>query len=95
TVSPSSTTVPTPSSVPAAKTIPAGSGTTPKSPSSPVRDARKGKGVCVNIRTPQPQQANTNVLKDTLNRFKVRGFGSLLEAETKADTKHDIGPTCR
>ncbi|GJW68979.1 hypothetical protein Tco_0123403 [Tanacetum coccineum] len=33
--------------------------------------------------------------EDTLNRFKVRGFGSLLEAGTKADTKHDIGPTCR
>ncbi|GJW86242.1 hypothetical protein Tco_0161582 [Tanacetum coccineum] len=35
-----------------------------------------------------------NVSEDTLNRFKVRGFGSLLEAGTKADTKHDIGPTC-
>ncbi|GKE74191.1 hypothetical protein Tco_1536232 [Tanacetum coccineum] len=52
TVSPSSTTVPTPSSVPAADTIPAGSGTTPESPSSPVRDARKGKGVAVNEPTP-------------------------------------------
>ncbi|GKD12865.1 hypothetical protein Tco_1197272, partial [Tanacetum coccineum] len=31
---------------------------------------------------------------DTLNRFKIRGFGILLEACTKADTKHDIGPTC-
>ncbi|GJV76599.1 hypothetical protein Tco_1508183 [Tanacetum coccineum] len=36
-----------------------------------------------------------NVSEDTLNHFKVRGFGSLLEAGTKADTKHDIGPTCR
>ncbi|GKA06828.1 ribonuclease H-like domain-containing protein, partial [Tanacetum coccineum] len=43
TVSPSSTTVPTPSSIPAAAPFPAGSGTTPESPSSPVRDARKGK----------------------------------------------------
>ncbi|GKF48539.1 hypothetical protein Tco_0141790, partial [Tanacetum coccineum] len=51
-VSPSSTTVPTSSSVPAAKTIPAGSGTTPKSTSSPVRDARKGKGVTVDEPTP-------------------------------------------
>ncbi|GKB96162.1 hypothetical protein Tco_0982299 [Tanacetum coccineum] len=33
-----------------------------------------------------------NVSEDTLNRFKVRGFGSLLEAGTKADTKHDLGP---
>ncbi|GKC98726.1 hypothetical protein Tco_1169001, partial [Tanacetum coccineum] len=32
---------------------------------------------------------------NTLNRFKMRGFGDLLEACTKADTKHDIGPTCR
>ncbi|GJS70057.1 hypothetical protein Tco_0702898 [Tanacetum coccineum] len=32
-----------------------------------------------------------NVSEDTLNRFKVRGFGSLLEAGTKADTKHDTG----
>nr|GEX98387.1 hypothetical protein [Tanacetum cinerariifolium] len=36
-----------------------------------------------------------NVSKDMFNRFKVRGFGSLLEAGTKADTKHDIEPTCR
>nr|GEV04540.1 putative reverse transcriptase domain-containing protein [Tanacetum cinerariifolium] len=36
-----------------------------------------------------------NVSEDTLNRFKVRGFGSLLEAGIKADTKHDIGSTCR
>ncbi|GJU58527.1 hypothetical protein Tco_1236293 [Tanacetum coccineum] len=43
TVYPSSTTVPTTSSVSAAAPIPAGIGTTPKSPSSPVRDARKGK----------------------------------------------------
>nr|GEX28007.1 hypothetical protein [Tanacetum cinerariifolium] len=34
-----------------------------------------------------------NVAEDTLNRFKVRGFGSLLEAGTKVDTKYDIGPT--
>ncbi|GJZ59025.1 hypothetical protein Tco_0614841, partial [Tanacetum coccineum] len=46
TVSPSSTTIPTPSSVPAAE------GTTPESPSSPVRDARKGKGVAVDESTP-------------------------------------------
>ncbi|GJU95531.1 ribonuclease H-like domain-containing protein [Tanacetum coccineum] len=52
TVFPSSTTVPTPSFVPAAETIPAGSGTTPESPSSPVRDARKGKGVAVDEPTP-------------------------------------------
>ncbi|GKD11372.1 hypothetical protein Tco_1191057 [Tanacetum coccineum] len=47
TVSPGSTTVPTSSFVPAAETIPARSGTTTATPSSPVRDARKGKGVAV------------------------------------------------
>ncbi|GJZ17252.1 hypothetical protein Tco_0553375 [Tanacetum coccineum] len=52
TVSPGSTTVPTSSSVPAAATIPASSGTTPETPSSPVRDARKGKGVAVEEPTP-------------------------------------------
>ncbi|GJU50360.1 hypothetical protein Tco_1219915 [Tanacetum coccineum] len=52
TISPGSTTVPTSSSVPAAETIPASSGTTPETPSSPVRDARKGKGVAVEEPTP-------------------------------------------
>ncbi|GKC78501.1 hypothetical protein Tco_1129275 [Tanacetum coccineum] len=52
TVSPGSTTVPTSSSVPAAETIPARSGTTTATPSSPVRDARKGKGVAVEEPTP-------------------------------------------
>ncbi|GKD10413.1 hypothetical protein Tco_1190098 [Tanacetum coccineum] len=51
-VSPGSTTIPTSSFVPAAKTIPANSGTTPKTPSSPLRDARKGKGVAVEEPTP-------------------------------------------
>ncbi|GJV39033.1 hypothetical protein Tco_1417473, partial [Tanacetum coccineum] len=40
----SSTTVPTTNYVPAAAPIPASSGTSPESPSSPERDARKGKG---------------------------------------------------
>ncbi|GKG08400.1 hypothetical protein Tco_0334232, partial [Tanacetum coccineum] len=52
TVSPGSTTVPTSSSVPAAETIPASHGTTPETPSSPVREARKGKGVAVEEPTP-------------------------------------------
>ncbi|GJX68439.1 hypothetical protein Tco_0304166 [Tanacetum coccineum] len=47
-----STTVPTSSSVPAAKIIPASSGTTPETPSSPIRDARKGKGVAIEEPTP-------------------------------------------
>ncbi|GJZ53400.1 putative ribonuclease H-like domain-containing protein [Tanacetum coccineum] len=42
-VSPGSTTVPSSSSVPVAAIIPASSGTTLDTPSSPVRDARKGK----------------------------------------------------
>ncbi|GJU39491.1 hypothetical protein Tco_1192448 [Tanacetum coccineum] len=57
TVYPSSTTVPTTSSDPAAAPIPAGGSTTPESPSSPVRDARKGKGVAVD--KPSPTQHKT------------------------------------
>ncbi|GKF97579.1 hypothetical protein Tco_0293400, partial [Tanacetum coccineum] len=57
TVSPGSTTVPTSSSIPATKPIPARSGTTTATPSSPVRDARKGKGVVVE--EPTPTQAKT------------------------------------
>ncbi|GJZ97578.1 hypothetical protein Tco_0670031 [Tanacetum coccineum] len=49
TIFPGSTTVPTSSSVPA---VAAGSRTTPETPSSPVRDARKGKGVAVEEPTP-------------------------------------------
>ncbi|GKA54479.1 hypothetical protein Tco_0753428, partial [Tanacetum coccineum] len=52
TVSPGSTTVPTRSSVPAAEIIPASSATTTVTPSSPVRDAQKGKGVAVEEPTP-------------------------------------------
>ncbi|GJZ30851.1 hypothetical protein Tco_0575898 [Tanacetum coccineum] len=52
TVSPGSTTVPTSSSIPAAEPIPARSGTTTATPSSPVKDARKGKGVAVEEPTP-------------------------------------------
>ncbi|GJY13950.1 hypothetical protein Tco_0383259 [Tanacetum coccineum] len=57
TVYPSSTTVPTTHSVPAAAPIPAGSCTTPESPSSPERDARKGKGIAVD--KPSPTQHKT------------------------------------
>ncbi|GKA00529.1 putative ribonuclease H-like domain-containing protein, partial [Tanacetum coccineum] len=52
TVSPDSTNVPTSSSIPPAEPIPARSGTTTATPSSPVRDARKGKGVVVEEPTP-------------------------------------------
>ncbi|GJX08419.1 hypothetical protein Tco_0196351 [Tanacetum coccineum] len=52
TVSLGSTTFPTSSSGPAAETIPASSGTTPATPSSPVRYAIKGKGVAVEEPTP-------------------------------------------
>ncbi|GKC62321.1 hypothetical protein Tco_1094919, partial [Tanacetum coccineum] len=47
TVSPGSTTVPTSSSILAAEPIPSRSATTTTTPSSPVRDAIKGKGVTV------------------------------------------------
>ncbi|GJS60508.1 hypothetical protein Tco_0655292 [Tanacetum coccineum] len=52
TVSPGSITVPTSSSIPPAEPIPARSGTTTATPSSPVKDARKGKGVAVAEPTP-------------------------------------------
>ncbi|GJW86462.1 hypothetical protein Tco_0161802 [Tanacetum coccineum] len=52
TISPGSTTVPTSSSIPTAEPIPARSGTTTATPSSPVRDARKGKGIAVKESTP-------------------------------------------
>ncbi|GJT52269.1 putative ribonuclease H-like domain-containing protein [Tanacetum coccineum] len=52
TVSPGSTTVPTSSSIPTTEPIPARSGTTPATPSSPIRDVRKGKGVAVEEHTP-------------------------------------------
>ncbi|GKE92504.1 hypothetical protein Tco_1573599, partial [Tanacetum coccineum] len=57
TVSPGSTTVPTSHSIPATEPIPARSGTTTATPSSPVRDARKGKGVAV--KEPTPTQDKT------------------------------------
>ncbi|GJZ76458.1 hypothetical protein Tco_0641130 [Tanacetum coccineum] len=44
TISPGSTIIPTSSSIPAAEPIPARSGTTTATPSSLVKDARKGKG---------------------------------------------------
>ncbi|GKE52761.1 hypothetical protein Tco_1487917 [Tanacetum coccineum] len=56
TVSPGSTTVPTSSSVLAAETTPASSGTTPETPSSPVRDVRKGKGVAIKAHSPTPDK---------------------------------------
>ncbi|GKF53754.1 hypothetical protein Tco_0160664, partial [Tanacetum coccineum] len=52
TVSPGSTTVPTISSIPAVEPIPARSGTTTVTPSSHVKDDRKGKGVAVEEPTP-------------------------------------------
>ncbi|GKC15492.1 hypothetical protein Tco_1012274, partial [Tanacetum coccineum] len=57
TFSPGSTTVPTSSSIPAAEPIPARSGTTTATPSSYVKDARKGKGVA--IEEPPPTQDKT------------------------------------
>ncbi|GKB70431.1 hypothetical protein Tco_0931843, partial [Tanacetum coccineum] len=52
TISPGSTTIPTSPSIPTTEPIPARSGTTTATPSSPARDARKGKGVVVEEPTP-------------------------------------------
>ncbi|GJT77629.1 anticodon-binding aminoacyl-tRNA synthetase, class 1a [Tanacetum coccineum] len=57
TVYPSNTTVPTTHSVPAAAPIPTGSCTTLESPSSPERDARKGK--CIAFDQPSQTQHKT------------------------------------
>ncbi|GKG54419.1 hypothetical protein Tco_0560074, partial [Tanacetum coccineum] len=57
TVSPGSTAVPTSSSILADEPIPARSGTTTATPSSPVKDPRKGK--CVVVEEPTPTQDKT------------------------------------
>ncbi|GKD51648.1 hypothetical protein Tco_1280624, partial [Tanacetum coccineum] len=74
TVSPGSITVPTSSSVPAAETIPASSGTTPESPSSPVRDARKGKGVAVEEPTPTQDKTFKQLEEEILARQMAQDF---------------------
>ncbi|GJU89348.1 putative ribonuclease H-like domain-containing protein [Tanacetum coccineum] len=74
TVSPGSTTVPTSSSVPAAETIPASSGTTPETPSSPVRDARKGKGVAVEEPTPTHDKTFKQLEEERLARQMSQDF---------------------
>ncbi|GJS37725.1 hypothetical protein Tco_0536107 [Tanacetum coccineum] len=73
-VSPGSTTVPTSSSVPAAETIPASSGTTPETPSSPVRDARKGKGVAVEEPTPTHDKTFKQLEEERLARQMSQDF---------------------
>ncbi|GKF24527.1 hypothetical protein Tco_0076849, partial [Tanacetum coccineum] len=69
TVSPGSTTVPTSSSIPAAETIPARSGTTTATPSSPVKDARKGKGVAVEEPTPTQDKTFKQLEEERTSRF--------------------------
>ncbi|GJR14698.1 hypothetical protein Tco_0797350 [Tanacetum coccineum] len=73
-VSPCSTTVPTSSSVPAAKTISARSGTTTATPSSPIRDARKGKGVAVEEPTPTKDKTFKQLEEERLARQMSQDF---------------------
>ncbi|GKA10251.1 hypothetical protein Tco_0689684 [Tanacetum coccineum] len=74
TVSFGSTTVPSSSSVPAAKIIPASSGTTPETPSSPVKDARKGKGVAVEEPTPTHDKTFKQLEEERLARQMSQDF---------------------
>ncbi|GJY52092.1 hypothetical protein Tco_0442939 [Tanacetum coccineum] len=82
TVSPSITTVPTSSSVPAAETIPVGSGTTPESPSSPIKDARKGKGVAIDEPTPTHDKNFRQLEEERLARQMSQDF-EMTEAQRK------------
>ncbi|GJU43946.1 hypothetical protein Tco_1201212 [Tanacetum coccineum] len=66
TISPGSTIVPTSSFVHAAETIPANSGTTPETPSSHVRDVRKGKGVAVEAHSPTPDKTFKQLAEERL-----------------------------
>ncbi|GJX29304.1 hypothetical protein Tco_0237383 [Tanacetum coccineum] len=81
TVYPSSTTVPTTSSVPAAAPIPAGSGTTPESSSSPVRDAIKGKGIAVD----KPSSTQHKTLKQLEEERLGWEAAERLQAQELAD----------
>ncbi|GJT75157.1 putative ribonuclease H-like domain-containing protein [Tanacetum coccineum] len=81
TVSPGSTTVPTSSSVPTTETILANSGTTPETPSSPVRDARKGKGVAVDEPTPTHDKTFKQLEEERLGREAAQR----LQAQELAD----------
>ncbi|GJZ55181.1 hypothetical protein Tco_0610374 [Tanacetum coccineum] len=60
--------------VPVAKTIPAGSGTTPESTSSPVRDAKKGKGIAVNEPTPTHHKTFKQLEEERLARQMSQDF---------------------
>ncbi|GJX40786.1 putative ribonuclease H-like domain-containing protein [Tanacetum coccineum] len=83
TVSPGSTTVPTSISVPAADTIPATSGTTPETPSSPVRDVRKGKGVAVEAHSLTPDKTFRQLEEERLGWEAAQR----LQAQELADFK--------
>ncbi|GJU74544.1 putative ribonuclease H-like domain-containing protein [Tanacetum coccineum] len=74
TVSPGSTTVPTSSSISAAEQIPARSGTTTATPSSHVRDARKGKGVAVEEPTPTQDKTFKQLEEERLARQMSQDF---------------------
>ncbi|GJX07691.1 hypothetical protein Tco_0195623 [Tanacetum coccineum] len=73
TISPGSTIIPTSSSIPAAEPIPARSGTTTATPSSLVKDARKGKGVVVE-RTTQSDKTFKQFEEERLARQMSQDF---------------------
>ncbi|GKE32250.1 hypothetical protein Tco_1451572, partial [Tanacetum coccineum] len=81
TVSPGSTTVPTSSFIPATAPIPARSGTTTATPSSPVKDARKGKGVAVE----EPTLTQDNTFKQLEEERLGWEAAQRLQAQELAD----------
>ncbi|GKC93955.1 hypothetical protein Tco_1159397, partial [Tanacetum coccineum] len=87
TISPGSTTVPTSSSIPAAKPIPARSGTTTATPSSPVRDARKGKGVAVEEPTPTQDKTFKQMEEERLVDFTDDDFVAKMVALVNSQRK--------
>ncbi|GJV13616.1 putative ribonuclease H-like domain-containing protein [Tanacetum coccineum] len=88
-VSPGSTTVPTNSSIPTTEPIPARSGTTPATPSSLIRDARKGKGVAVEAPTPTQDKTFKQLEEERLDQRK-RQQEVLASAANYSDAAWDI-----
>ncbi|GJT13043.1 putative ribonuclease H-like domain-containing protein [Tanacetum coccineum] len=89
TVSPGSTTVPTSSSIPVAEPIPARSGSTTATPSSSVRDARKGKSVAVEEPTPTQDKQMSQDFEMTEDQRK-RQQEVLASAANYSDAAWDI-----
>ncbi|GJV55058.1 putative reverse transcriptase domain-containing protein [Tanacetum coccineum] len=76
--------------IPAAETIPARSGTTTATPSSPVRDARKGKGVAVEEPTPTQENKRLGAIEEERLDQRKRPAEVLASAANYSDAAWDI-----